>query len=71
MKLSTYLEVNNISMAEFGRMLDRDPALISRYCNLSRIPRLPVMIKIKELTNGEVGTFEDWARDGGEECQQM
>jgi len=68
MKLSNYLEINKISVAEFGRRVGKTRSTVHRYCTLDRIPPIPILIKIKELTDGNVGTFEDWVA-GGKECQ--
>lgn len=69
MKLKEYLEQNNISKAEFGRQIGKHRATVLRYCNLERIPEsMSLLIRIKELTGGEVSNFEDWLRES-EECQ--
>lgn len=70
MKLTTYLEMQNISMAEFGRRIGKSRASVMHYCNLTRIPPIPILIKIRELTSGHVSEFEDWLK-GDSGCQMQ
>jgi transcriptional regulator with XRE-family HTH domain len=74
MQLNDYLEKQNISRAEFGRQIGKTRDAVSKYCRLERIPEIPLLIQIKQVTDGQVGNFEDWTRDGvegSEVCQGL
>ena len=58
MKLANYLTKNNISYAEFARMLGMDSSSaamnVSRYANGKRRPRPAIADKIVAVTKGRV-----------------
>ena len=60
MRLIEYLDESGISISEFARSLGVSRASIHKYCKLERVPSIPLLIRIKQETNGEVGEFEDW-----------
>ena len=68
MRLSEYLQSQDISKSEFGRKLGKSRVTVFRWCNLTRVPEVPVLIEIKKATGGAVGNFEDWVKETGE-CQ--
>jgi len=70
MKLSKYLQLHAISKAEFGRRVGKSRVTVFRWCELSRVPDITGLIKVKEATGGAVGNFEDWVK-GTEECQMQ
>lgn len=69
MKLGEYLQENRIPAAKFARLVGVHRATIFRWCLLERIPDIPMMIKIRELTSGAVSAFDDWLSDGREGCR--
>jgi transcriptional regulator with XRE-family HTH domain len=61
-KLRNYLKVHNIKQCEFAKLLGINNITLWRYLQGSRIPRLKIMKKIIELTNGYV-TANDFFGD--------
>lgn len=66
MRLIEYLDESGISISEFARTLGVSRASIHKYCKLERVPSIPLLIRIKHATDGEVATFEDWLHDDEE-----
>ena len=54
MTLRDYLKKHNISVAEFATTLGVAYENVFRWCDGSRKPRLKTMLKIVEITRGEV-----------------
>lgn len=55
MKLRDFLSARDMSEAQLGRLLGIGQATVNRYVRGERIPRLEVMRRIVEVTEGEVG----------------
>lgn len=54
MTLSDFLAEEQLTHAEFGRIIQTTQAAVSRYTNGSRIPRPAVMARIQAVTGGRV-----------------
>lgn len=54
MKLSEYLSKHDISAADFAREIGVNTWTVNRYRNQARIPDKATMLKIKQVTNGEI-----------------
>lgn len=70
MRLSEYLQSHDISKAEFGRRVGKSRVTVFRWCELSRVPEISVLLEIKKVTGGAVGNFEDWIEETVE-CQMQ
>lgn len=54
MNLRPYLDENGISPAAFAREIRVEPASVHRYLTGERIPRLEILERIIQATNGAV-----------------
>ena len=54
MKLADYLESNSLSRAEFAEKISVSPEAVRRYVTGERAPDKERLIKIAEVTGGEV-----------------
>ncbi|MGB1918589.1 MAG: helix-turn-helix transcriptional regulator [Candidatus Puniceispirillales bacterium] len=54
MKLSNWLKKSNITVKQFAHDVDVSPSLVSRYAAGKYIPTRKTMMKIVEVTNGNV-----------------
>lgn len=54
MKLKQFLKTNNISAANFSNKIGVPPATLRKWVQGERIPRKKEMLKLMQLTNGEV-----------------
>lgn len=54
MKLAEYLETNDLSDAAFARAIGVERQAVGRYKNGERFPEKPILLKIFEVTNGQV-----------------
>ena len=54
MRLLAYLQSNKISGADFARMIGASQAAVNRYCNGRRVPHAAMLLKIHEITRGQV-----------------
>lgn len=54
MKLGDYIEMKNLSQADFGRIVGVSQAAIDRYVRGARRPRYDIIPKIVNATNGKV-----------------
>jgi transcriptional regulator with XRE-family HTH domain len=54
MKLQQFLDLNNISRADFAKVIGVSEVAITRYVGGRRMPRPELLVKIKEATNGAV-----------------
>lgn len=73
MKLADYLLQQNLNAAEFTRLLGlSSSATIRRYILGERIPKEEILIRIAEVTGGQVNRqdFTDMASSGGIKQQQ-
>lgn len=59
MKLAAYLHMKKMSDAEFGRIINRDRSLVSRYRNGHVTPPLAVIAAIEDATDRAV-SFRDF-----------
>lgn len=53
-KLKLYLKENKIKQVDFAKLLGVNSITMWRYLHCQRIPRIKIMKKITELTNGYV-----------------
>jgi DNA-binding XRE family transcriptional regulator len=53
-KLGEYIRAQGITRSEFARRMGVSAQAVNRYCDGDRIPRLPQLRKIYELTGGDV-----------------
>lgn len=65
MKLSTYLELNDLSHEEFSKKIFVTATAVRRYSSGARIPRLDVMDRIAKETGGTV-TANDFFGHAGD-----
>ncbi|MBX3543602.1 helix-turn-helix transcriptional regulator [Chelatococcus sp.] len=54
MRLLAYLQTKKISGADFARMIGASQAAVNRYCNGRRMPHAAMLLKIHEITGGQV-----------------
>jgi transcriptional regulator with XRE-family HTH domain len=54
MKLSDYLTAKSITRFDFAQMIDRSPEAVRRYMKGERKPEPETMLRIAEITEGEV-----------------
>lgn len=54
MKLSAWLDANNLSHKDFGDRIGKSQAAVSRYAAGERMPNEEALISIFRETNGEV-----------------
>ncbi len=54
MKLADWLDAKNISHQEFGDRIGKSQAAVSRYASGKRMPDEETLIKIFEVTGGDV-----------------
>ena len=54
MKLATYLDANDLTLAEFGERIGVSFQAVARYAAGERIPRRDVMLRIASVTKGLV-----------------
>lgn len=54
MKLRPYLDEQNITPADFARMIKVEPASVHRYLTGERIPRMEILGRIIQVTRGAV-----------------
>ena len=52
--LKSYLDVNGITQAEFGRLIGRTQGYISQLCAGKKTPSTKIAVKIQNLTQGAV-----------------
>ena len=55
MKLAEYLELTDLSQAEFAKGLGVSRQLVNQWCAGRQIPRKEMMLKIKKVTGNRVG----------------
>lgn len=54
MKLSDYLEAQNMTHSAFAERIGVSQGAVTRYANGARVPRPAVMSKIRQATDGQV-----------------
>lgn len=60
MKFSDYLKANRITAKDFAIRLGVSVGAVLKWRYGTRVPRLPEMLRIEEITSGAV-TARDWA----------
>lgn len=63
MKLASYLTENGISHRAFAERINTSQASVTRYAIGARTPRLEMIARIHNATNGRV-SYEDFVRSG-------
>lgn len=63
MRLNEYLQIHNISGADFARRMGVSHSLVHGWRRGTKLPSLPMALRISEATEGAVRA-EDWPCEG-------
>ena len=66
MNLDAYLRETGIKGSEFARRLDVSHSLVHGWRHGTKLPSMPMALKIAHATNGKVAALEDWLLPDGE-----